>query len=267
MGSKYQNSNIDITNQRFGRLTAIKKVGTARWLCRCDCGNEVEVCYSLLKYVKSCGCLRKQSKERFAKAAVKHNGYGTPLYQRYCAIKQRCYNPKNHSYKRYGGRGITMCDEWEKSYESFKRWAYNNGYDPNKRGLDCSIDRIDNDKGYSPDNCRFANAQEQSLNRSDTNIFEYGGQLYSALSFAKAFGISNTAFVNRRLNHEWKTPQEVLDEWQKTIALPPYLMTLDEAALKYGKTTGHIRRMLNQGKLKGERIGWKWFVNKEQSTT
>lgn len=262
MGNKYKNSNIDISNQKFGQLTAIKKVKTASWLCRCDCGNEIIVPYSNLTrgLQKSCGCLRKESKERFVKAAKKHGDYGTPLYSKYCSIKQRCNNPNNRSYHRYGGRGIKMCEEWEISYEAFKRWALANGY-AEHNGL--TIERIDNNKGYSPENCRFASMQEQALNREITNLCEYGGKQYSAWGFAKEFGITSPTFVSKRLK-AGVSPDKILEEWEKTKSLPSYLMTVEEASIKYGKTEGHIRRMLRDGKLKGERINWKWYVNKQQ---
>lgn len=261
MGSKYQNNNIDITNQRFGRLVAVKKVGVASWLCKCDCGNEITVFYSNLAHglQKSCGCLREECKEQFAKSAKKHGDHSTVLYRRYCAIKQRCYNPNNHAYHRYGGRGITMCDEWRNSFEAFRDWAYANGYDEND---ELTIDRINNNEGYSPENCRFATKKEQSLNRERSVVCEYKGVKYTSWDFATKFGIG-TSFVYKRAKAGIPA-DAILEEWKKSLHLPEYLMTVQEAAVKYGKTEGHIRRMLRDGKLKGERINWKWYVNKEQ---
>lgn len=253
--------NADIVGQRFGRLVVVKNVSGSKYLFRCDCGNEIVTYLSAVKngYQRSCGCLWDERKKAFGESVKKHGGYGTNLYSRYCAIKQRCYNPNNQAYHRYGGRGIVMCDEWKNSFESFRKWAYENGYE-NRKSL--SIDRIDNDGDYSPDNCRFVDAQQQSLNRERTVLCEYNGKEYSSWGFAKEFGISSS-FVYKRLKNGI-SPEHILSEWDKTNNTPDYLITLEEAAKRYNKTEGHIRRMLNQGKLKGERINWKWYVCKEQ---
>ena len=262
MGSKYLNSEVNLTNQRFGRLTAIKKVNVASWLCKCDCGKEIIAPYSNLTsgLQKSCGCWREECKKEFGNSAKKHGGYGTALYKVYCRIKQRCYNPNATAYHRYGGRGIKMCDEWYYSFDAFRTWANKNGYNE-RSGL--SIDRIDSNGPYSPENCRFATPQEQSLNRYNTVLCTYNGKEYSSWGFAKAFGITSPTFAYKRLK-AGVSPEKVLEEWVKSKSLPDYLITVEEAAAKYGKTEGHIRRLLNQGKLKGERINWKWYVNKEQ---
>ena len=263
MGNKRQNSEVDIANQRFGRLVAIKRVKVASWICRCDCGNEIEVTFSNLAHnlQRSCGCWREECKESFGKRATKHGGYGTALYNRYCAIKQRCYNPNNQAYHRYGGRGIGMCDEWRESFDSFRKWAYANGY---VEGDNLTIDRIDNNGDYSPSNCRFATMKEQQLNRETSVLCEYNGIKYTSWGFAKEFNITSPTFVSKRLK-KGIAPEAILEEWQKSQHLPSYLITIEDAALKYGKTEGHIRRMLREGKLKGERINWKWYVNKEQT--
>lgn len=264
MNKKYLYSKIDITNQRFGRLTAVKKTGISKWLFRCDCGSEIELPYSyILCGQKSCGCLRKDCKDAFGENAKKHGGSGSNIYQRYCAIKSRCYNQNNHEYHRYGGRGIKMCEEWLNSFESFRDWAYKNGYDPKTADRTLSIDRIDNDGDYTPENCRFVTAKEQALNKENTIVCEYDGKKYSSWGFAKEYGITSPSFASKRLK-AGISPEKILDEWKKTKELPQYLITVKEASLKYGKTEGHIRRMLNQGKLKGERINWKWYVLREQ---
>lgn len=262
MGNNKKNSDIDITNQKFGRLTAIKKTKVASWLCVCECGKEIIVPYSNLisGAQKSCGCFREEAKNSFGERAKKHGGYGTPLYNRYCAIKQRCYNPNHPSYKRYGGRGIKMCKAWRESFENFREWAYANGYEDNGK---LTIDRIDNNGDYSPDNCRFATKKEQQLNRECALICEYKGIVYTAWSFAKEFGITSPTFVSKRVKAGIDA-EKILEEWKKNQHLPSYLISVEEAAIKYKKSEGQIRRLLREGKLKGERINWRWYVNKSQ---
>lgn len=158
----------DLTNQKFGRLTVIKYYGSnknsrALWLCKCDCGNEkVVIGNSLLcKLTFSCGCYNK---EAASKRRIKHSMSYSKLYKVWQGMKTRCYNPKFMYYCNYGGRGITICDEWLNDFKAFYDWAINNGY---KEGL--TIDRINNDGNYEPSNCRWITRAEQNRNQRKTN--------------------------------------------------------------------------------------------------
>ena len=154
----------NLSGKTFGMLTAIKYVGGSEWLCRCSCGNTKTVkTYNLTHgSVISCGCI---GHSRQGLAAKTHGESKTRLYRIWCGMRYRCSKSNTTGFKNYGGRGIKVCNEWEESFETFRNWAYQNGYDPDIPSRECTIDRIDVNGDYCPSNCRWISMSEQLKNK------------------------------------------------------------------------------------------------------
>lgn len=203
---------LDLTGQRFGRLTAIERSENvkckAAWVCRCDCGNVAVVMASDLRsgHTQSCGCLQRQ---RTSSASVKHGMRYTRLYHRWLDMKQRCQNPKNKRWSVYGGRGITVCAEWLNSFEAFRDWALANGYRD-----DLTIDRINVNGNYAPDNCRWATKEEQANNKSNTIFIEFEGAKKTLSEWAHIKKINYATLLHRY--HAGVGTEEIFHEGRLT---------------------------------------------------
>ncbi len=189
---------IDMVGQRFGKLIVVSraendKKGQARWLCQCDCGGStITTRYNLITgQTKSCGCILRSPRT-------------TELDRRLSGVhsnmKARCSNPNNPHYKYYGGRGITVCEEWQ-HVDKFREWAYNNGYKP---GL--TIDRIDVNGNYEPSNCRWVTMQEQQFNKTDSHLITYKGETKCLAEWENQLGIDHRTIL-ARLNNGWTVEQ------------------------------------------------------------
>ena len=150
--------------RRYGKLTVIAYDKSVKenlyFICKCDCGNIKSIQKSGLVrgVVISCGC-------NLIERNTKHNLSRTRLYRVFSDMKSRCYNKNSKDYKNYGARGIKICDEWLNDFTAFNKWAYENGYDENAPKMACTIDRINNDLGYSPENCRWVDIATQNRNK------------------------------------------------------------------------------------------------------
>lgn len=188
---------VDITNNKYNHLTVIgfhhkDSHGNMYWECKCDCGNTCVVGAGHLKtgHTKTCGC------DEYNKR-ITHSDTHTKLYRIWAAMKSRCNNPSNTCYPYYGAKGVTYSEEWEK-YEPFKEWAMNNGY---KKGL--SIDRIDNSKGYYPENCRWVTLSEQANNKTTNVMVTLNGETHTFTEWCRILGINIAKARSRYEKYGW----------------------------------------------------------------
>ena len=206
---------LDITGNRYGRLTVIREVERMRyasgnshrvWECLCDCGNIIRCTTDRLRRgnTKSCGCLRK---EITSKKNYKHGGTKTKLYRIWAEMNGRCFCKTNKAYKNYGARGIRVCDEWRKNFSLFRSWAMSNGY---QEGL--TIERIDNNGNYCPDNCKWIPKSEQSKNRRNCHLITFNGKTQTLSEWSRELHVDRECVRNK---------EKILGDW--TLALEAVL--------------------------------------------
>ena len=201
---------VNIGGLRFGRLEVIEmshvdKSGKAFWICKCDCGNKKIVSGDKLRSgkTKSCGCLQAELRKNGIRKT--HGMTKTRLYTEWCNMRSRCHNVNN---KNYGGRGISVCDEWEK-FENFMLWAISNGYNDN-----LTIERIHVDGNYEPDNCKWITPKEQHLNRTDSHKITAFGETKTIKEWSDSTGIGYDT-IERRVNaYNWSG--------EEAVTIPPH---------------------------------------------
>lgn len=195
--------------KRFGRLVIVEYAYTKRyghgasktyWRCKCDCGNEKIASLSSMQcgYISSCGCLAKEFNKKKAKEQTTHGGYKDRLYWVWHSMKTRCSKDYGSAY--YYEKGITVCDEWANDYSVFREWALANGYDPNAKKNECTIDRIDNNGNYCPENCRWVSMAVQANNTSQNHFLEYDGKRMTVTQWAKEIGVKPVTLFSRIRN-------------------------------------------------------------------
>lgn len=195
---------INLTGKQYGRLTAIKHIGkdkhnNAMWKCKCSCGNTIIVRGATLRNGKanSCGCLHKEMTKDLAKNNITHNMSNTRLYRVWQNIKSRCYYKQNNRYENYGGRGIKVCDEWKNDFKSFYEWAVTNGY---KDTL--TIDRINVNGDYEPNNCRWSTLIQQGRNKRNNKTYTINGETRCLSEWCELLNL-NYNTVSTRIHRNW----------------------------------------------------------------
>lgn len=204
----------DLTGKKFGHLVVMgyagKKSERTAWNCRCDCGNEVVVLGVNLNSgnTKSCGCHKYDVVDKFKT----HGKSKTRIYRIWRKIKERCEKDYCKEYERYGARGISLCNEWY-NFMSFYNWSMLNGYRD-----DLTIDRIDNDKGYSPDNCRWVDILTQQNNRRNNIKYEYDGKMLTIPEIARIVGMQPNTLYDRIHRYGYTLEQAITKKvriWRK----------------------------------------------------
>lgn len=235
----------DILGKKFGKWTVIAKadapVGYERlqyWLCQCDCGKQQVRKGAQLNWAEKKGIIQSCSDC----ARISHGMTKTPEYRIWLNMRDRCFNPRSHAYKRYGERGIKVCDRWNK----FENFIADMGKRPSSKH---SIDRIDNDSGYAPENCRWATSIEQTRNQSNTVMLTFNGQTKCIMEWANILGASHAVLWNRinilkwpvdvalstevgpsknwrntphkdAIRIEYKGEKKTINEWSKEFGIP-----------------------------------------------
>ena len=196
-----QGSKYDLTGMKFGEWEALSYAGDSQWLCRCKCGKEQKIQTGSLRF--GCTKMCKACAEEYIRQHPPMETHGdshSKLYSVFYAMHDRCEKPTVPHFDRYGGRGITVCEEWsgEDGYVNFSKWSKANGY---KEGL--QIDRRDNDKGYSPENCRWVSRIENMNNTSANRRIEIDGESKTVAEWARHFNIPIHRFYGRYVIGGW----------------------------------------------------------------
>lgn len=200
--------------EQYNQLTVMKEVAPRRtnngnlrvFLCKCSCGVEKEILLGALRSgkIKGCGCMRGRHANRYSV----HGQWDKPVYGAWRDMIQRCTNPNNAQFKNYGDRGISVCEEWMTA-KNFIDWAFRNGYDDS-----LSIDRIDVNGNYNPENCRWVSMQVQHSNKRSNIVIEYKGVKRTLRQWSKITGVNHET-LRRRLKDGWDTERALFGKSQR----------------------------------------------------
>lgn len=205
----------DLTGKKFGRLTVLG-IDTERtqkrrlyFWCECECGTVKSIRGDGIQSgaVKSCGCLHKEVAAQNVQKNHTHKMSNTRIYHIWQGMKKRCYDIHSPCYYRYGGRGITVCDEWKNNFLAFYEWAIANGYSD-----DLTIDRIDNEKGYYPENCRWADNETQCRNRRTNIKITIGNATKTLTEWCEIFELDDKKIRARYNKHGFISIDELFNQ-------------------------------------------------------
>ncbi len=195
---------IDVSGERFSKLVAIEYFGKSYWTCRCDCGNIKVIHLQKMKsgWTKSCGCIQKEwARDR----QYKHGKTRTSIYRIYRGMLRRCYDVDNPAYHNYGGRGIDVCGRWLESFSNFYS-------DMGDKPENMSLDRINNNKGYSLENCKWSTQKQQSNNKRTNVYYEYNGVITTQMIWSKMLGATQSGLRYYVKSH---SPREAIEHYIK----------------------------------------------------
>ena len=238
---------IDITGKKYNRLTVINRAenspaGNIRFNCICDCGKHTKSFGTDLRSgrTKSCGC---HARELINKILTKHGMEKSTEYKSWQGAKARCYNVKNKKYHRYGGRGIKVCERWRNSFVNF---IFDMGKKPSVKH---TLDRIDNDGNYCPENCKWSTGVEQSNNRSTNTFIKYNGEHLTLAQWGKKTGIPANVISSRLRILNWSTHDAITTPIAKcrTLTFNGDTKTISEWANHIGIARKIIESRLSAG--------------------
>lgn len=257
-----------LLGKRFGHLTVISfdhceedKNYQMYWLCKCDCGNEKVVDGHTLRKGQATTCGKCRGMWNGPRVTDER------LYNVYRAMKERCFSSASQSYKHYGERGITICKEWTDDYQVFKKWAYENGYDENAPYGELTIERVDVNGNYCPENCKWISIQDQTWNRRNTKYYTYNGLTQNLKDWGKQYNI-NPEILRKRLYAGWDMEKALTEKitrseprahaekkplkqkeskWDQIIIHDGISKTSEEWAKEYGHTKRAVNKRIRAG--------------------
>lgn len=258
----------DLTGKTFGMLKVLGrdpgKTDSSRscyWLCECQCENKTIVSRSTsnLKQgtISNCGCLNRQRLVEQSNSLKKHGMSNSPLFHIWTGMRYRCYNPNSPIYAHYGGKGICICDEWKDDFKSFYDWSIANGY---KKGL--TIDRIDYNGDYCPENCRWITNEQQQRNKSNVPLYEYKGRMFTTGQFEEFLGVIKRGYVLYRVKRGM-TLEQIANEWEEQNEINEKYTTLREYAELNDITIPAVKWKIKKGKLAVREWKGHYYVKKE----
>ena len=256
-GRRVENKKEGIIGKRFGKLFVQREVGGEKentlFECLCDCGNvTIEKWSALIRGKESCGCLHH---EQLLRRNTTHGGSKNRLYCVWQNMKRRCYDINAKEYKNYGGRGIAVCNEWRDNYNAFKKFMLEKGYEEGAKRGECTIERLDVNGNYCPENCCVITIQEQAYNKTNSHLEEYNGEIKTIAEWADEYGVDYN-LIFKRLQRGWSMEEALHKPKRRAILYKggDRECTLKEWATILGVSWSTLRAQLRKGTLDIDRL-------------